>query len=136
MTTCTECGKEFAGRGKNSKYCGRNCSRARYQNDYIKSNSKLNIPAATVGAMHELLVCADLLRKGFAVFRSVSSACSCDLAVLQEKTLLRIEVTTGRTMPSGKLIYPKKNPEKFDVLAIVLHDQTIIYFPEMKGVAS
>jgi hypothetical protein len=70
-----------------------------------------------------------LLLKGFEVFRAVSSACSCDLAILKEGMLKRIEVRTGRRCTNGKIYWPVKTEvENYDVLAIVLPDE-IIYKP-------
>jgi hypothetical protein len=87
-----------------------------------------------VGAISELLVCADLLKKGYEVFRAVSQHCSCDLAILKDKALVRVEVRTAFMNGKGELNYAKPKPEKSDVLALVLKDGNIFYRPEL-GIA-
>lgn len=72
--------------------------------------------------------------RGYEVFRSVSAACSCDLAVLKDKRLLRVEVRTGVWNLRGELScsFPDEDIGKQDVLAIVSRDmKTIVYKPEM-----
>lgn len=77
-----------------------------------------------------MLVCADLLLKGYAVFRAVSPACSCDLIVLKDGKLCRVEVTTGHRRDNGKVNCPLKTPGAYDVLAIVVDDgKEIVYEP-------
>lgn len=53
---------------------------------------KWAIPTGSVGAMNEMLVAADLLRRGYEVFRAVSPCAPCDLLVLSGALLLRVEV--------------------------------------------
>jgi hypothetical protein len=77
--------------------------------------------AGTVGAIGELIVSADLLQKGYEVFRALSPSSSCDLAILtKEKKLIRVEVKTGyRTKMTGRLGCAKPDNARFDILAIV-----------------
>jgi hypothetical protein len=89
------------------------------------------MPTGVTGAISELIVCADLLRRGFAVFRAVAQSCPCDIAVLKEGKVLRIEVTTGTLSPMGKLMFAPHNSENYDVLAIVVNG-TITYKPEVQ----
>jgi hypothetical protein len=53
------------------------------------------MPTATVGAMTELLICADLIRRGYDVFRAVSPACYCDIIARKEEVTLNVEARTG-----------------------------------------
>lgn len=62
-----------------------------------------------MGAVSELVACADLLMKGFSVFRSVSPASFYDLIAIKNDLFLGIEIKTGRYSKSGKLYYPEKN---------------------------
>jgi len=82
------------------------------------------------GASHELLVCSDLLSKGFEVYRSVSSTGYCDLIVInfETKEILRIEVTTGTIGNLGYISFPKKDKKKYDVLAVIVDNQ-VYYHP-------
>lgn len=81
------------------------------------------------GTMFELLVAADLLKRGFEVFKSVSHAASCDLIAHKDGYLIRIEVKGRRyakrkkghswTKGYGKF----KDCRQFDVLARVTGEQ-------------
>ena len=72
----------------------------------------------------------DLLQKGYVVYRAIEGTASCDLAVLKNGRLLRIEVTTGHRKPYGGVGTPKKDARKFDILAITL-PETILYRPDL-----
>lgn len=81
-----------------------------------------------VGAASELLVCADLLRLGWNVFRSVSPVSPFDLIIVRDTSLLlRVEVRTAFNH-KGKIACPKHGT--YDVLAIV-RDCEIVYRPEL-----
>lgn len=67
------------------------------------------ISSSTVGAVGELRVAADLLTKGFEVFRALSPTCSCDLLAMKDGRIIRIEC---RTNTAGNL-------QRADVVAIV-----------------
>lgn len=86
-----------------------------------------------VGAAHEMLVCVDLLRKGYQVYRSVSPSASFDLAVFRQGELTAVEVTTGLYSPQGGIVHPPKDTSRFDVLAVVMRDGKIIYKPDISG---
>lgn len=76
-----------------------------------------------LGAGHELKVAADLMYRGYYVFRSLSPQCPCDMVALggTDGRLLRIEVK-GRT-------FICKNT-RFDILANVVNG-VITYTPEL-----
>lgn len=63
------------------------------------------------------------------VFRALSPSCDCDLAVLKNCKLIRVEVTTGYTMQNGALSYHHHDTKNYDVIAVV-HKGGISYFPE------
>jgi len=71
---------------------------------------------STIGATSELLVAADLLRRGFEVFRAVSPTCSCDLGVLRDGRFLRVEVKTVRKSERGAGSV-SADVSRFDILA-------------------
>jgi hypothetical protein len=101
----------------------------------MKINKPLGLASATVGALGELLVAADLLIRGYEVFRAISPSCSCDLAILKDGKLLRVEVRTGyRTTvdPDAIAIGKKQGTHRADILAVVVHSPTRIrYEPEL-----
>lgn len=84
-----------------------------------------------MGAASELLVAADLLLRGWDVFRAVSGACPCDLIIMRGSVLRRVEVKTAVATAAGTFpafpggIYS----DRHDVLALV-SDGRIEYRPE------
>lgn len=88
--------------------------------------------------MHELVVATDLLRRGYDVFRSLSPASTCDLAILKNRRLIRVEVTTAASRNDHQVTIPKARERargvKFDLLAIVIRNgdnsSAIHYRPE------
>ena len=70
------------------------------------------IAPATTGAIGELRVCADLMERGYEVFRALSqSRHSCDLVAMRGAFMLRIEVRTGTRRPdsTGHVTYLKNH---------------------------
>lgn len=134
FTNCQHCNAPLseAKRRRRAKFCSRGCNNAKWKLGYRALNPRPNVPTGTRGAISELAVSADLLRKGHAVFRALSPSCSCDLVVLTPgNTLLRIEVTTGaRNVTGAGIQYPPKKHERHDILAVVLHDE-IRYIPDL-----
>jgi len=119
-------------RGK-SKYCSAKCSGVYQKHRYKKANpvSYSHLHPSAIGTLQELRVCGDLIAKGFEVFRAVCGGCSCDLAILKDRKVLRIEVTTVIKSPAGKLSYLLHDPQKYDILALVFRSGEVIYKPTM-----
>lgn len=136
MPTCLVCSSEIENKSgkpikRIRKFCSNICSRKHQSARYLSQNQfKLHLPSATVGAIHELLVSVDLLRKGYSVFRSLSPSSPGDLAILLNGKLLIVEVTTASRTVAGNLAYAKHDSSKFDVIAVVEHGGTIHYFPD------
>ena len=131
---CLNCGKVIINREGHAKYCGYQCIKEARKKKYptlsfggLGTNGK--IPTSSVGAIAELMVTQDLLRKGYEIFRAISASCSCDLIALKNKKLFRIEVKT---------VYPKLDgtystltwldSSKFDVLAYVCGNTSKIMY--------
>ena len=113
-------------------YCSNKCRKSVEKEKYRLINTFSSIlPTGTIGAIHELKVCTDLLIKGYEVFRSLSQSCSCDVAILKSKKLLRVEITTGYYTNSKKVSYPPHDLSKYDLLAVVTKDGKIHYVPEL-----
>lgn len=78
---------------------------------------------AMVGARSELLVCCDLMARGYYVYRAESPAAPWDLVAYRRENpcrALRIEVRTGTRNPStGNLSVSLKETDMFDIFAIV-----------------
>lgn len=90
----------------------------------------LNIASGKIGAVHELWVSADLLARGYEVFRSVSQCASCDLVALRDGQAIRVEVRSAkRSLATGKLDKPitAKDRGRYDVAAFVERNGRITY---------
>ena len=140
VRACEECGTPMPGARKNKRFCGSACVRRRSAAVYAKNNPRpapgdVPIPSGTIGAMHELVVAADLLGRGFSVFRALSPSCPCDLAVLKGDRLLRIEVRTGSYLATGKLGWRRGEHDACDLYAVVVKTEAgppvIFYDPPL-----
>ncbi|OGM10630.1 hypothetical protein A2Z67_00040 [Candidatus Woesebacteria bacterium RBG_13_36_22] len=87
------------------------------------------------GSISELLVCVDLLCKGFYVFRSVSPSAPCDLIIIHENKTAKIEVKTTYSKSGGGFIKfeEEMDKSKFDILALV-YGSEVHYFPNIEDV--
>lgn len=125
-TTCEFCGepipKERQRHG--AKFCSDRCRVRRDLERYHARNPKTTLPNTTSGAISEYRVIADLLAKGFEVFRSATLSTSCDLAILKDERLLRVEVRTGKRSSTGKIYRPIRKI-RTDILATVLPDKIV-----------
>jgi|GEM_PF-3063668 len=139
IKVCLWCGDQlpmlktrFGHYKRGRKYCCVKCRKAHDDLRYKDLNPAPSVSTPTRGTISELIVATDLLTRGFAVFRSMSPSCECDLAILRGRDLLWVEVTTGTLGAHGKIVYPSKNPAKYDVLAVVIKDDRAIrYLPEL-----
>ena len=128
---CLNCGKtiEPGPWSKHKVYCNMKCRRELHRK---KSGVIQNgLSTGNVGAIAELIVCADLLYRGYAVFHSVSQSASCDLIIMKNGKMQRVEVTTGYRCKSGKLQYPPHKESNYDILCIIIKNKNedIIYLP-------
>src|SRR3990167_1478519 len=124
---CQKCGSTFARRTGKTKFCSLQCRLQVEHDSYRKRNPKAKTNTHTTGAVGELAVAIDLLKKGFHIFRALSPACPCDLIALKEGTSIRIEVTTGHYSPKKRIIFHRRSTERYDLLAVVTHDGRILY---------
>lgn len=126
-THCIRCNSKLEGR--HFKFCSRTCRLKEYQK--TSGIVGFGLPPGTTGTISELRVSCDLLVRGFEVFKALSPHCSCDLAVIYNKKLFRIEVRSGyRNKRTGTVLTNRSDPLKFDIFAIVLRDE-IIYEPPL-----
>lgn len=83
-----------------------------------------------VGAASELVVCVDLMRRGWDVFRSESPQNNFDIVASKGPVMLRIEVRTAAKI-KGKLTAATHG--YYDILAIV-RGFDLLYKPELPEV--
>jgi hypothetical protein len=133
--TCPICNNVFLTSNPNKITCSLSCRNSaliKYREE--TSGYRTGLPASTTGALSELLVCSDLLSKGYYVFRSLSPNSPYDIVADKNGQIYKIEITTGRRLPSGVLVYSKHDnlKNKFDVIAIsIINKREIIYIPEL-----
>jgi hypothetical protein len=94
------------------------------------------LSTGTTGAIAEMVVCVDLLRRGWAAFRAVSPSCPCDVIAMRDSQVHRIEVRTGhREGPRRSVAVPLREADRgrFDILAVILGGQ-VMYLPDFVDV--
>jgi hypothetical protein len=122
---------------RKAKYCSRNCGaqfrQGSSRTQFGDSPDSRWLSSGVKGAISELIVCADLLSKGFEVYRAVSQSSKSDLAiVIQPNTAYRVEVTTGYYSRLGRVVHSSKLASQFDLLAVyVPADQSLHYFSNL-----
>jgi hypothetical protein len=109
------------------KYCCDKCQRAASEFRRYGCRKPRRVPTGTLGAISELIICADLMKRGYHVFRALNPACPCDLLILLNGKTFRIEVTSGYRSDNGTLVWSKHNIDLYDVLALVMPDGEIVY---------
>lgn len=89
------------------------------------------VPVAghTVGAICEVQVSADLMKRGYEVYRTMSHHASCDLVALRNDKLVRIEVRAAKKGQCG-------THGVYDCLAAVDPDGTIYYRPDIDALTA
>lgn len=128
---CPTCGKEFKARRSNQIYCNSKCTPGNQLERKIKSNLD-HISPGTVGAIAELLVSIDLMKRGYTVYRALSPASYSDILAVKGSIILHVEVRTAtyylKEDGSRNLVYGKaKLGNKF--LVIVTHSDNKIHYP-------
>jgi hypothetical protein len=131
---CPVCNKIFSTHRFNQKYCSPECSKSKPWDSFV--DLKFKISPGTKGTITEFLVCVDLMKRGYNVFRAISPNSPFDIIAVNHQATHRIEITSGN-MIGEKLIYNKHNKWKdhFDIIAVViLSGNKIIYIPEIPTV--
>lgn len=123
---CIQCGKHYYTRTKLRVLCSGKCSR-----EYSKSKSYEDVCTVSKGAAAELAVAADLLLKGWQVFRTVSQTSFCDLIAVKGDKTRYIEVRCVSTTPSGNHSYFRglsdRKERATEIAAYVIESKEIVY---------
>ncbi len=134
---CFRCGNPVPS-GK-SKFCSYPCYKETVKERYDDGNHFIGNTSNTTGAISELRASVDLLSKGWNVFRALSPSSPCDLVILKDNYVLKVEVRTARRNPTNHKLFhtkpPTDNPKMIDVYAWVAGD-CIIYEPELPNINS
>lgn len=127
---CKQCGAAIPprfGAGAPKRYCSHRCS----QRAYSAFDPPMDHPSGVTGAIGELIVAADLLRRGHYVYRALTPSAPFDLAIWMPNQLLRIEVTKARRSRTGKLIYNAHDKKNYDVIAVWEASGVVTYLPDL-----
>lgn len=90
------------------------------------------VSTGTTGTVGELIVAADLLKRGFSVYKSLSPNAPCDLIAIKKGKIIKVEVTNGYKRKDGRIMHGKKDHHySFDILAIVIDKNDISYSPDI-----
>jgi predicted AAA+ superfamily ATPase len=96
--------------------------------DYAIFHEDPKVVHNNAGAFCELVIAADLLRRGYEVFRSVSAHSSCDLVCIKNRESLRVEVKTAHQI-KGVLWRTRELDHDVDLVAFyVRENDSIVYF--------
>jgi hypothetical protein len=133
---CVQCGKKVETHCSWQKFCSDKCGRLykeKQNNDVRYKFVNDDVNTGTIGAMHELLVCYNLMGRGYQVFRSMSPASPFDLICIKDSRSLRVEVKTLQI--HNNAIYIPSHIRKnagivYDILAVVCYGEKITYFDD------
>lgn len=138
-SNCAHCGKPLAGR-KNKRFCNSSCSRAWHSEQWHAHNPKTHaaqLATGTVGSVNLMRVMLDLVVRGYNVYRAAFEAMPYELWIQRGEYGvggwpfgMRVKVTTGHRLSSGKLQRRKFDGIDFDVEAVVVGND-IIYDPPL-----
>lgn len=91
-----------------------------------------HVTTHAAGAVGELQVACDILRRGLNVYKAMHTHSECDLIALVSRKCVRIEVRSGRRTDDGKISTTRplvSDRVKYDVFAIAFPDGEIVYEP-------
>ena len=125
---CLNCKKKFSTSNSLTKYCSYDCKNIYHRaNDDTGGMRKL-LSSGTIGAISELIISNDLLRRGYAVFRSLSPSCYCDLIAVKNNKKYEIEVRTAFESHNNILNFPKKANGKNVIFAVYVRNRDKIRY--------
>lgn len=129
--TCLTCGTEFDTETKLKVYCSKKCQPNQIKTTACRSVlAKAGLATGTVGAIAELVVSVDLMKKGFEVYRALSQASSCDILALKNGKVYTFEIRTGQRSYNGVLTFSNQRI-RGEYTAVVVHNTNeIIYMPD------
>lgn len=131
---CRQCKDVFISRPRErTLICSRECRLNRQA--FLQGRIRDNLSASTSGAISEMAVSVDLMKKGYAVFRALSPACFCDLIAIKNGKILRIEVRTVYQSKRGTVTFTIRPEDvgRQDIFALAVRVNNLIsYFNTSK----
>ncbi len=118
--TCLICHKTFSTSRSWQKTCSEECRKEHYIKQQNRQGIFPTLASGTTGAIAELAVSTDLLKKEYSVFRALSPSCFCDLIAIKKDQILRVEVRTGYKSNSGKIAFSLITHGEIDCFGIYI----------------
>lgn len=93
----------------------------------------VSVPLDTVvvGTISELLVAADLLARGWEVYRPVRPSRGHDILAMKDGAIKTVEVRSAKRNAEGYIVYPRNDLKPADHLALVVTGEPITYRPDL-----
>ena len=131
LRNCLKCGDSYKPKKTYQQFCSVRCRV--FKNNEGKPFFRLGLATGTVGAIAELMVSCDLMRRGFELYRALSQSSSCDLLALRGGVFYSVEVRSGQHTIKKGVQYSKQNI-RAQIVAVVTHvDEEIHYFPPFES---
>lgn len=129
---CKICKKKFRHYQPQTKCCSEECRKLYRQYHDKRVGFFPHINGNTVGAITEIEIAADLMKKGYFVFRALSPACFCDLIAIKNNKFLKIECRTGyQSEITEHISFSKKSHGDVNCFAVYLANKNKIYYLEV-----
>jgi len=107
---CLICQNPIPTNTRRTYYCSDGCAQ-RARDERYNPAVQMLVGTGTQGAIGELVVCVDLLRRGYDVYRAMSPSCPCDLVAIKDGVTYRVEVKTARYNSAGQIALRGGNPK-------------------------
>lgn len=103
---------------------------------FIERLPGIRLSPQTAGSAAELLACADLMFRGWHVYRAQSPNCPADLIIWRGDRIIRVEVRTARREATGSLLYAQPTNRIYEVLALVDQHNSVEYRGPLGGIVT
>lgn len=94
-------------------------------------NGYFGMSSGKIGAIAELVVCADLMRRGYEVFRAMSAASNSDAIAIKNNEIYKFEIRTGnyfvKNCGDKRLHYGTHNIAG-KIVAVVTHIDNVVHY--------
>lgn len=135
---CSYCKKEFESKIGNNKFCSRSCRNNGATLNTVKYHRSDKLDNSSIGAASEMIVCANLLFKGFEVFKAISPSATWDLIAIKPEQPIAIKLqikTVNRYVSNDKVSTPGTNALNYDCLVVVIPEENYIeYRPDLDSI--
>lgn len=130
---CLICNHGFLTNIPNQVLCSQACRLTHEKNLNGREGAYGELPTGTVGAISEIEIAAHFMKAGYAVFRSMSPSCFCDLIVAKKRKIYRIECRTGYRSHSGNVSFPNTAHGTIDYFAVYIPRENKVFIFNIHG---